>query len=233
MIIIDDLDKLDLAVVRRIYYDHIKTLFKPELKIIFTVPIAAMREIDLRNTLKDESNNKIKFMEVAKLFGKGESRREDAEPNPKIVATFTELLYKRIPEELIEPEVLKQIILMSGGVLREAIIIAQECCSESSLLIRMEEGLENGKINKQILDLAIKNIRNDLATPLYNYHYQILREIYQEFTWSNTTGTDEQKFLDLLHGLYILEYRNDDIWYDVHPIVADLLKRRGSFYVRK
>ena len=227
LIIIDDLDKLDLAVVRKIYYDHIKTLFKPELRIIFTVPIAAMREIDLRSTLKDESNNNIKFMEVAKLFGKGESRREDAEPKEKIVAIFTELLYKRIPEELIEPEVLKQIILMSGGVLREAIIIAQGCCSECSLLIRMEEGLENGKINQQILDLAVKNIRNDLATPLYNSHYQILREIYQEFTWSNTTGTDEQKFLDLLHGLYILEYRNDDIWYDVHPIVADLLKRRG------
>ncbi len=228
LIIIDDLDKLDLAVVRKIYYDRIKTLFKPELRIIFTVPIAAMREIDLRSTLKDESNNNIKFMEVSKLFGKGESRREDAEPKEKIVAIFTELLYKRIPEELIEPEVLKQIILMSGGVLREAIIIAQECCSECLLLIRMEEGLENGKINQQILDLAVKKIRNDFAiTPLYNSHYQILYQIYQEFKWSNTTGTDEQKFLDLLHGLYILEYRNDDIWYDVHPIVADLLKRRG------
>ncbi len=228
LIIIDDLDKIDLDVVRKIYYDHIKTLFKPQLRIIFTVPIAAMREIDLRSTLKDESNNNIKFMEVSKLFGKGESRREDAEPKEKIVATFTELIYKRVPEELIEPEVLKQIILMSGGVLREAINIAQECCSECLLLIRMKEGLENGKINKQILDLAVKKIRNDFAiTPLYNSHYQILCQIYQEFKWSNTTGTDEQKFLDLLHGLYILEYRNDDIWYDVHPIVADLLKRRG------
>jgi hypothetical protein len=36
-----------------------------------------------------------------------------------------------------------------------------------------------------------------------------------------------QAFLDLLHGLHILEYRNAEVWYDVHPIVEDLLKRKG------
>ena len=32
-----------------------------------------------------------------------------------------------------------------------------------------------------------------------------------------------QAFLDLLHGLHILEYRNGQIWYDLHPVVTDLL----------
>jgi hypothetical protein len=27
--------------------------------------------------------------------------------------------------------------------------------------------------------------------------------------------------------LYILEYKNDDLWFGVNPIVKDLLERRG------
>ncbi|MGK7874163.1 MAG: P-loop NTPase fold protein [Xenococcaceae cyanobacterium] len=227
LVIIDDLDKLDLNLVRDIYYDHIKALFQPQFRIIFTVPIAAMREIDLRRTLEDESNNQVKFMSVCKLFEKRENRDKKAEPKSKPVATFTKILYKRIAPELIEPETLKPIIINSGGVLREAIRIANQCCSQCLLLIRMEPERQDVKINGEILKLALNDLRNDFATPLVYSHYKILTTIYKEFTPDNETDTERQKFLDLLHGVYILEYRNDDLWYDVHPIVADLLKRRG------
>jgi hypothetical protein len=36
---------------------------------------------------------------------------------------------------------------------------------------------------------------------------------------------DDADFLDLLHSLYILEYRNDGVWYGLHPIVKDILRR--------
>jgi hypothetical protein len=44
LVIIDDLDKLDLSVVRTIFSDHIKTLFLPGFSIIYTIPVAALRE---------------------------------------------------------------------------------------------------------------------------------------------------------------------------------------------
>ena len=31
----------------------------------------------------------------------------------------------------------------------------------------------------------------------------------------------------MLHGLYVLEYENDELWYDLHPLVTDLLRRQG------
>ncbi|MEM8779257.1 MAG: hypothetical protein AAGF26_10365 [Cyanobacteria bacterium P01_G01_bin.49] len=55
----------------------------------------------------------------------------------------------------------------------------------------------------------------------------VLLTIYTQFNPDNKDDDERQKFLDLLHGVYVLEYRNADLWYDVHPIVADLLKRRG------
>jgi len=33
--------------------------------------------------------------------------------------------------------------------------------------------------------------------------------------------------LDLLHGLYVLEYRNALLWYDLNPLVRDLLMQEG------
>ena len=35
-----------------------------------------------------------------------------------------------------------------------------------------------------------------------------------------------QKWDAPLHGLYILEYRNDELWYDVHPIVTQVLRQK-------
>lgn len=90
----------------------------------------------------------------------------------------------------------------------------------------MEPERHEIKIDDEILEQAINDLRNDFATPLSQAHYRILTTIYNEFL-PNDTDADRQKFLDLLHGVYILEYRNSDLWYDVHPIIADLLKRRG------
>jgi hypothetical protein len=47
LVIIDDLDKLDLELVREIYQEHIKALFQPNFRIILTMPIAALREVSL------------------------------------------------------------------------------------------------------------------------------------------------------------------------------------------
>ncbi|MDJ0660567.1 MAG: AAA family ATPase [Crocosphaera sp.] len=227
LVIIDDLDKLDLPIIRAIYYDHVKVLMQPSFRIIYTVPIAAMREISLRRTLETETSNQVKFMHVSKFFKQGENRNTDAVPNPKEVDIFRKLLLKRIASDLIESEILEQIILKSGGVLREAIRIMNQCCTECLLLVRMEPENKDIKINQKVLDQALNNLRNDFADPLSNSHYRILTTIYKTFTPDNKDDEERQKFLDLLHFLYVLEYRNADSWYDVHPIVIDLLNRKG------
>ena len=70
LVIIDDLDKLDLGVVREIFSDHIKVLMRPKFRIIYTVPMAAMRDKNLRTIMQDESNNQVKLMPISKFFSK-------------------------------------------------------------------------------------------------------------------------------------------------------------------
>ena len=223
LVIIDDLDKLDLSVVNHIYKDNIKALCLPGFRIIYTIPIAALRETALKPIIENETNDQVVVMPVLKLFAKGDSRQPDAQPRQETFDILCEILQKRIPSELIEPEIAKNIALNSGGVLRELIRIANECCRICLRLIRRQSN-ETVVINADILDQAINKIRNDFSLPLGSAEYQILQNTYQNF---KPEDPKEQEFLDLLHGLYVLEYRNSKNWYDVHPIVVELLRDEG------
>jgi hypothetical protein len=93
-------------------------------------------------------------------------------------------------------------------------------------MLRFELEPENldVKINGEILAAAVRELRKQYARPLGNNLYDLLRQTYESFT---PPDAGDPKFLELLHGLYVLEYENDDLWYDLHPLVTDLLKRKN------
>lgn len=229
LVIIDDLDKIDLAVVEQVYKQNIKALFLPGFQIIFTTPVAALREATLRAMMITETNNQIVEMPVTKLFAKGERRKPDPQPIDSAIQTLCDVLEKRISADLLESGLARQIVTNSGGVLRELIRLANTCCRICLRQIRlaMAEGqsdLDDIRINQAVLDEAIKDLRLDFETPLGKNDYEILVSVYERF---EPDDPKEQKFLDLLHALHTLEYRNDGVWYDTHPIVTDLLRRKG------
>ncbi|MGJ3245139.1 MAG: AAA family ATPase [Elainellaceae cyanobacterium] len=135
LVVIDDLDKLDLELVESIYRNNINPLFQPQFGIIYTIPIAAIRNLSLRNVIRGKTS-KIQFMRVAKFFPKGANRTPNAEPMDDSISVFRQILRKRIPSELIESEIEQQIILDSGGVLRELIRLASRCCAKCLIQIR-------------------------------------------------------------------------------------------------
>ncbi len=137
LVIIDDLDKLDLAVVRTIFQDNIKALFSPNIRVVFTIPIAVIREPRLITTL--ESDSRIVMLPVTKFFPQAVAHQEGAAPLEKNVQRLVALLEKRVPDKLIEPEMKRQIVLLSGGVLRELVRLAQECIRECMIELETEE----------------------------------------------------------------------------------------------
>lgn len=222
LIVIDDLDKLDLSLVEDIYKNNINSLFLPKFQIIYTIPISAIRNSELLPILQSVVS-RPQLMAVCKFFNPGDSRKSDGVPKEPLINLFLQILQKRIPEELIEPETARQIVLTSGGVVRELVRIARECCSQCLLLIRSEPERSDIKINQEVLQLAVKDLRNEFARPLGENLISILVTTYKNLTPQDAKSDD---FLSLLHGLYVLEYENDDLWYDVHPIVVEILKRK-------
>ena len=223
LVIIDDLDKLDLKLVEEIYKHNINALFQPKIRIVFTIPIAVIRDIELRTILQNASGSPIQQMEVVKFFSKEERHNPQAEPEASKVAIFMELLRKRLDPDLIAPETAHKLILSSGGVMRELVRIARACCSQCLLLLRREPELTELRITDEVLEVALRDLRNDFAASLGTSRYQILATTYRN---AEPEEVNDPEFLLLLHGLYVLEYRNSDLWYNVHPMLEELLKRR-------
>jgi len=128
LVIIDDLDKLELARVNDIYRDNLKAICQPGFRIIYTIPIAVLRDKFLRPLIETETNDQIVVMPVLKLFEKGQSRQPNSQPRPEAIDVLGEILKRRIPSGLLEPITVEKIVLKSGGLLRELIRIANECC---------------------------------------------------------------------------------------------------------
>jgi energy-coupling factor transporter ATP-binding protein EcfA2 len=223
VVIIDDIDKLDMRTVWDIFHLNVKALFQPNLRMVMTLPIAALREGNLMAALQTETGNKIISMSVPKLFPKSQKRNLDAEPNPQLMATFQELLFKRMLPELLESRAIQEIVIYSGGVLRELIRITSQCCRICLLQVRREPENQEIKITIETVQQAIKELRLDFELPLGAVDYQILGEVKNNFIPEDPKA---QNFLNLLHSLHILEYRNSEIWYDLHPIIMELPERR-------
>jgi energy-coupling factor transporter ATP-binding protein EcfA2 len=225
LVVIDDLDKLDWKLVEEIYKNNVNALFQPQIRIVFTIPIAAIRDIGLR-TILQSAGSPIQLMEVTKFFKRGD-RHTRQNPDEKKIAVFLHVLQKRFPqpwEALVEPETAHQMVLYSGGVLREMVRIARTCCAHCLLQIRSQPDRTDIQINDEILEAALRDLRNEFSTSLGKQRYDILAMTYRD---TKPEEVNDAEFLLLLHGLYVLEYRNDVLWYDVHPIVVELLKREN------
>jgi energy-coupling factor transporter ATP-binding protein EcfA2 len=96
LVIIDDIDKLEIPVIRDVFINNIKALFLPNLQIIYTLPISALHDKDIVPVLETETSDRIVPMRILKLYKKGESRHPDPTPVAEIVDKLEKLLAKRI-----------------------------------------------------------------------------------------------------------------------------------------
>ena len=222
LVIIDDLDKLDLPLVRAIFQDNINSLYLPNIRIVFTIPIAVIRENKLMATIRGRSE--VIQLPVTKFFHREEAHQPEVTSIEKNVAMLVTLMNQRIPAELIEPAVMRELVLLSGGVLREMVRLGQECCRECLLLLDTEPERTTVKIDQEILQRAVRNLRIEFARPLGQKLMAVLVQTYENF---NPEDANSEDFLELLHGLYVLEYENAELWYDLHPLIQDLLRRQG------
>lgn len=151
------------------------------------------------------------------------SHNPEAEPVAKTFDVFLKVLSKRLPNDLVEPQTARQMVLKSGGVMRELVRIARECCTECMVQLEIEPDSDSVKIDDAILTVALRNLRHDFARQIGSDLYDLLAGVYET---AETPDASSDGFVKLLHGLMVLEYENDALWYDVHPIMVDLLKQK-------
>ncbi|PSB29552.1 tetratricopeptide repeat protein [Stenomitos frigidus] len=143
-------------------------------------------------------------MPVAKFFSKATVRQPDRVPNAEMMAIFSEILAKRLHPHphLIDSALLPQMILKSGGVLRELIRIVDLCCDKCMQQIRRQLRQSQFDHPAVVIDVLQQSLeidreigdRNGEADSLFNraidlnklgrswealQHYQKAKKIYQ------------------------------------------------------
>ena len=202
LVIIDDLDKPSLEQAKEIFYNNYTAITQPACYIVYTVPISIFFGPEIRESKF--------FLPNIKLHTKNDRNGIDKD-GYELMRTF---VYRRMKEELIEPKALDFAIKMSGGVFREGARIMQ---------IAADSAIENerGRILKEDVERAEREIRSDFKRILESDDYNALNEISKS---NDIRGIE--KVGHLLHNLSVLEYENKENWYDIHPTLEELLKTR-------
>jgi energy-coupling factor transporter ATP-binding protein EcfA2 len=224
VVIIDDLDKLELKDVEKIFKQNLNILLQPNFIIIYTLPIATIRDGVLKKHIEDAISNRIFVMPVVKLYAKGDSHLPNPQMVPAAMDKLCEILRKRIDSDLLPADIALQVVALSGGVMRELIRIAQECCRLMLVQLRQrqrrQESIDNLQINAAILNQASDILQNDMTITLSRTDREILKQTYINYY---PDDPKQQEFLDLLHNIFAIEYRNTKSWYDLHPLVIKQL----------
>ncbi len=202
LVIIDDLDKPSLEQAKEIFYNNYTAITQPACYIVYTVPISIFFGPEIRESKF--------FLPNIKLHTKNDRNGIDKD-GYELMRTF---VYRRMKEELIEPKALDFAIKMSGGVFREGARIMQ---------IAADSAIENerGRILKEDVERAEREIRSDFKRILESDDYNALNEISKS---NDIRGIE--KVGHLLHNLSVLEYENEENRYDIHPTLEKLVKTR-------
>ena len=208
LVIVDDLEKIeDVELAKNIFQKS--QLVQPNCHIIYTYPISLHYSAESKSIHMNFDWNCM-HPNIKVFEGDGEPAMEGR----KILRRIVE---RREPQGIFEAGVLEYIIEMSGGVIKEMLRIIQDSISESITL-------QKERINMETAKSVVTEMRNIYRKQLSAEDKEILREVMEG---KREIGRDE-KLVDLLHNLSLLEYRNGESWCGVNPIVAPLLRESGG-----
>lgn len=205
LLIIDDLDKIQpLETALNIFREHVNSLTSFQCFVIYTAPISLLYDA--------QSKHVGQFLELhyMPMFT---VRRKDGTPEPidsPDVTTLREIIYRRVHPSLFEEGVVDSAIYLTGGILRELIRVIRGCC------VYCHE-YEIGRISHHILQMQKSKLKSEYYRMLEHEDYKWLQRV-------NRTKSRADVNMRHLESLVVLYYPNGKGWFDVHPVVSELLK---------
>ncbi|NEP13118.1 MAG: AAA family ATPase [Symploca sp. SIO2C1] len=123
---------------------------------------------------------------------------------------------EQLPEERLNlvtevfdsPATLDRLCRVSGGHVRNLLSLLSSCLLE----------LETLPIDKNSLEIVIRNYANELALAITPDEWELLEKVAQ-----TKSVTGEKQYRTLLRSLFVFEYREQgDLWFDINPVLAEV-----------
>ncbi len=202
LILIDDMDKPDLDRARAIFHDHREIMLQPNCAIVYTVSSALFYSKEF-----DAIRDQALFLPNINLRTANDSIKHLQEG----YRTLEKFVTVRMDANLIQPPALDQAITYSGGVFRE-----------QARIIRTAIGRARRRKTTQIelddVEWAANEIRNEYRRILDKDDLKLLKNVHE-----NKRLEYSDRLRALLQVLALLEYRDEENWCDVHPVLRKML----------
>ncbi len=204
-VVIEGLDKVDLAAATSIFRDHAPTITSPRVTMIYTFPLA-LRQSDDFNTVR------LSFP-VVEFLPNFCSHDVRGEPDLKGREALRRLVTARIEERLLAPEAMDLLLAKNGGIPVWLVVLVR-----NAALYALERSAE--QIAPEDAAQAIRDLRRDTLAPLTRADREVLRRRHVDRLLTN----DETE-RRLLYNGSLIEYPNEEPWCDAHPVLWNLLER--------
>lgn len=208
VVLVDGLDKVSYAVGKALF-ERSTILVQPHCKAVYAIPLALAFSVEFPQIKR--------FYDGRRTLPNIRVNHRDGTPDKEGRDFLRQVLQRRMGDHLITTEAMEMLIAASGGVLRDLIEFAQNACSEA--LAREAHRIEREDVRRTLSDF-----RRDYHRTLRPQHYEALRQVYASHEIADAGDLADE----LVYNLTILEYANDEDWYDVHPLVAELLEKRSG-----
>jgi len=221
LIIVEDLDKLDIASARKVFIENVNILAGVPGNVIYTIPIFTFHSNDA-GILRSKFTADIALPMIKTMQMDGKERA----PGFEIVK---EILYRRIDPSLIDDEAIDLLIEKTGGVLQHAFEVLHTAASMVNAApplqkSHIEYGLQR-KRNEFWAEIALPD------PPPEDVSEDDLYNRLEEYAKRQLEGKKNQPVTNainqiLLKACALVEY-NTERWLGVHPLVIDNLRELG------
>jgi hypothetical protein len=202
LILIDDMDKPDLEKARTIFHDRREIMLQPNCAIVYTVSSALFysKEFD---AIRDQA-----------LFLPNINLHTNRNPEIESVTgdqTLKRFVALRMSLDLIEPEALELAVTYSGGVFRELARLLRTAIGNA-------RRRKAPRIEAADVEWAANEIRNEYRRILDREDLKFLKKVKESKHLEY-----HERLRPLLQLLAVLEYRDEENWCDVHPVLRKML----------
>jgi hypothetical protein len=202
LILIDDMDKPDMEKARTIFHDRREIMMQPNCAIVYTVSSALFysKEFD---AIRDQA-----------LFLPNINLHPTQKPNNHLAAgyeTLKRFVSLRMNLDLIRPDALELSITYSGGVFRELARILRTSIGNARR--RKADYIEACDV-----EWSANELRNEYRRILDQKDIKFLKSIKDSKHLEY-----HERLRPLLQLLAVLEYRDEENWCDVHPVLRKML----------
>lgn len=206
LIIVEDIDKVDLEKAQHLFFQHGESLLSINSMMIYTFPVALRHSDDFAQVAK--TFHSFFVLPNVTILDKQDRKV------PQAYTALTDVILKRAEERLFTKDAIERAIQLSGGLMIDLIHLIKDAASNA--LLDKKEIIDAIHITK-----SANEMRNDYRVMLRPEQYDLLNRINED---TEKKPANDEVVRSCLHNLSLLEYRNDEVWVAVHPIVKSLLR---------